>query len=92
MKKIKVKDGFQDFSAVLDGSTSFQITHDWSTVSDSVALDITNRWGALVEIEDMKLEEAIPHLQAEGESEKTVEEDVKPKHKTKKDHGNTDGV
>lgn len=86
MKKIKVKDQYQPFKAVLDGSTSIPLDHEWSVANEGIVNQISQRWGALVDIEEIPLEEAIPHIQAESESAgetPEAEEDIKPKRKKK---------
>jgi len=85
MKKIKVKKEYQPFLAFLDGSTKIELNHDWVSIADGAADSINTRWGSLVDIEEMSLEEAIPHIQAESiDLEKQVDEDVKPKRKVAK--------
>lgn len=80
MKKVKIKEGFNPFLAVIDGTHKHEINEVEKIITDSEAEFIINRWGALVEISDATLDEVVEEIQATSpDQEVEPVEDVKPK-------------
>ncbi len=91
MKKIKVKDEYKAFDAVLDATHVYRLDHGWATVPERQAEDIMARWGALLITEDMPLADAAAHIAADVKEEKKVESDETVEKKVKRSRAKKDG-
>lgn len=93
MKRIKVREEYKPFLAALDASRQYELSHNPIPVPENDALEIENRWGALLTIETMPLDEAATHMAATAKeevvtsSDEQVEVRVTKRTRAKKDDG-----
>lgn len=86
MKQIKVKDDYKSFEAKLSGSVSYSLNHSFLPVQENHASEIITRWGALLDVKDMGIEETIDEIRETEVNEEETTEEVKLKRPKSKKH------